>query len=59
MSLSVYTVFTIVTACLLSSVNAPFTSRQTPQWCKILLGNKSISDSDFLVHNPKMFSLLS
>ena len=43
---SVYIVFIIVTVCLLSSVYAPPSSRQTPCWSKILLGNKSVSDSD-------------
>lgn len=59
MSLSVDIVFIIVTVCLLSAVNAPSSSRLIPQWCQILLGNKSASDSDCFVHNPQMFSLPS
>ena len=43
---SVYIVLIIVTICLLSSMYAPPSSRQTPCWSKILLGNKSVSDSD-------------
>ena len=47
MSLFVYIVYIIVTVyCLLSSVLSPYSPRQIPPWYKILLGNKSVPDSD-------------